>query len=110
LFCFSSFFLPSHRDIDRHKIRYWAGECNFDDMRFEIMAHTLRVYRPKGNCPGRYQPQLDFSRAAAPWRYSFTDISIPSQHTITGRRFDAEVIISHAYSVKKDGKLVSIPE
>jgi hypothetical protein len=89
-------------------MRYWAGECDFADMRFAVMPHTLRVYRPVGNCAGRYQPQLDFSRGfPAPWRYAFTDISVPSQHTIEGKQFAAEVIMSHAYSARKENKLVS---
>jgi hypothetical protein len=91
-------------------MRYWASECDFADMKFEVMAHTLRVYRPRRKCPGRFQPQLDFSRGfPAPWRYAFTDISIPSQHTMEGRRFDAEVIMSHAYGERDKEKLVRGP-
>jgi hypothetical protein len=88
-------------------MRYWAGQCDFDDMKFEVMAHTLRVYRPDQKCPGPDQPQVDFSQAAAAWSFAFTDVSVPSQHTVGGKRFAAEMILSHAYTGKKNGKRVS---
>jgi hypothetical protein len=88
-------------------MRYWAGECAFANMTFEIMPHRLRVYRPKDPCSGQYQPQLDFSRGfPAPWLYAFTDISVPSQHTMEGTHFAAEVTLSHSYSERKEGKYV----
>ena len=42
-----------------------------------------------------------------PWLLSFTDISVPSQHTLDGKRYDAEVVLSHVYSVNTDDRQVS---
>jgi hypothetical protein len=90
-------------------MRYWSGECRFRDFRFEVLPHTLRVYRPTKTCPGSAQPQMDFSKGfPSPWRYTFTDISIPSQHTFEGKSFAAEVTMSHTYSIAVDDKLVSV--
>jgi hypothetical protein len=92
---------------DLHKMRYWSGECDFDRMKFEVLPHALRVYRPDRSCPGRHQPQMDFSRGfPVPWKYSFTDISVPSQHELEGRRYAAEVILAHTYSARIETKLV----
>jgi hypothetical protein len=91
-------------------MRYWAGECSYGDSKFEIMPHTLRVYRPNKPCgaPGTVQPQMDYSQGfPVPWIYKFTDISVPAQHTIEGKPFDAEVIMSHTFTADVDEKHVS---
>jgi hypothetical protein len=66
---------------------------------------VLRAYQPHG-C-GSW-PNIDFSRGFPdPWHLAFTDISVPSQHVQDGKRYDAEVVLSHVYSKDKDNKLVS---
>lgn len=93
--------------IDRHRMRYFAGECRFNKMDFQILPHVLRAYQPRQNCSGDFQPGIDFSRGFPhPWLLSFTDISIPSQHVIDGKRYDAEVVLSHTYSIEKGDRLV----
>jgi hypothetical protein len=66
---------------------------------------VLRAYQPK-SCDS--QPNIDFSRGFPdPWHLSFTDISVPSQHVQEGKRYDAEVVLSHVYSKNRPNKLVS---
>lgn len=90
-------------------MRFWAGECHFDDMHFEVLPHRLRAYRPEKDCTGESQPSLDFSRGfPVPWLLSFTDISVPSQHEMEGKHYDAEVTLSHTFTVQKHDKQVSI--
>jgi hypothetical protein len=83
---------------DRHRMRYWAGECDFNDMRFQVLPHVLRAYQPVAKCSGVFQPQLDYSKGfPSPWQLAFTDISVPSHHTINGVGFDGEIVLSHYY-------------
>jgi len=105
------FYNESRTCRDRHLMRYNAGECKLDDMDFQILPHVLRVYQPENACSGKRQPSIDFSRGYPfPWLLSFTDISVPSQHMIGGRRYDAEVVLTHTYSVPHNTeRLVSAP-
>jgi len=76
-------------------------------MDFQILPHVLRAYQPRQKCSGDFQPGIDFSRGFPhPWLLSFTDISIPSQHVIDGKRYDAEVVLSHTYSIENGDRLV----
>jgi hypothetical protein len=60
-----------------------------------ILPHVLRVMWPQ-NCT--VTPQIDFSRGSPdPWNMRFMDITVPSQHTVDGKRFAAEIILSHTY-------------
>jgi hypothetical protein len=90
-------------------MRYWAGECDFQDMQFVILPHVLRAYQPVEKCPGEFQPQIDFSKGyPVPWQLAFTDVSVPSHHTIDGVGYDAEVVLSHYYGdVVNPDRLVS---
>jgi hypothetical protein len=83
---------------DRHRMNYVKGSCRFDTLDFEVLPHVLRVYQPRRNdC--NVAPNIDFSLGyPVPWLLEFTDISVPSQHTQDGHRYDAEVILSHTYS------------
>jgi len=90
---------------DRHRMNYGSGNCRFDAYRFEILPHTLRAYQPH-YCAN--QSWIDFSMGFPnDWHLEFTDISVPSQHSINGKRYDAEVVMSHSYSVDRIDRLVS---
>jgi hypothetical protein len=42
-----------------------------------------------------------------PWLLRYTDVTIPSQHTIDKKRYSAEIILSHTYSnINKTDKLI----
>jgi hypothetical protein len=74
-------------------------------MKFQILPHVLRAYQPN-KCPGR-QPNIDFSMGFPyPWLLKFTDITIPSHHTQDGKRYDAEVVLTHVYSRNNPKKMV----
>lgn len=69
-----------------------------DDSRLssKILPHVLRVEWPL-SC-GTVTPQIDFSRGFPdPWNMRFMDISVPSQHTMDGKRYPAEITLSHTY-------------
>jgi hypothetical protein len=119
---------------DQHRMNFVTGNCHVEQVDFEILPHgkckqrgshvyitfcllvlyvshsmifflVLRAYQPHG-CGSL--PNIDFSRGFPdPWHLAFTDISVPSQHVQGGKRYDAEVVLSHVYSKEKDNKLVS---
>jgi hypothetical protein len=91
-------------------MNYYAGECKLNKMDFQVLPRALRVYQPD-NCGDGQQPGIDFSWGFPdPWHLTFTDISVPSQHMMDGKLYDAEVILSHVYSVDQDDRLVSTNE
>lgn len=82
------------------------GTCPFEEYRFEILPHVLRVYH-KGEDTCGVDPNIDFSMGFPnPWMLSFTDVSVPSQHTQNGRRYDAELVLSHVYSRDVEDRLI----
>jgi hypothetical protein len=86
-------------------LQYGTGQCHVDDMKFQILPHVLRTYQPN-RCPGQ-QPNIDFSMGFPyPWLLKFTDITIPSHHMQDGKRYDAEVVLTHAYSKNNPKKMV----
>lgn len=95
---------------DRHLMRIWLGNCQMNKLKFEILPHVLRAYQPEDDCPGNEQPSIDFSRGFPErWLLEFTDVHVPSQHTIEGEQFDAEITLSHTYEdVDKADRLVSL--
>jgi hypothetical protein len=88
-------------------MNFVRGNCRFSKMDFQILPHVLRVYQPP-ECD--VEPTIDFSKGyPVPWRLEFTDISVPSQHTQDGRRYDAEVNLHHTYGVNGFDRLVRFP-
>jgi carbonic anhydrase len=84
---------------DRHRMNYVKGDCRFDTLDFEILPHVLRVYQPSHEQKCNVTPTIDFSMGFPyPWLLEFSDISVPSQHTQDGYRYDAEVVLSHTSS------------
>ena len=77
-------------------------------MDFQILPHVLRAYQPPvEHCLSL--PWIDFSWTfPVPWIPTFTDISVPSHHMQDGKRYDAEVVISHVYAHNKETRLVRI--
>lgn len=41
-----------------------------------------------------------------PWMLQFTDIVVPSNHAFEGKIYDAEVVLSHVYSVNQHDRLI----
>jgi hypothetical protein len=86
-------------------MNFVKGDCELGEMDFQILPHALRAYLPE-SCG--IAPNIDFSRGFPnPWLLEYTDISVPAQHMQDGKKYDAEVILSHSYSVNKTGKEVS---
>lgn len=90
---------------DRHKMGYKNGDCaRFPAMNFTVERHVLRAMQPllpDGNSVCLEPANIDFSMGFPdPWHLLFTDIKVPSEHMQDGKRYDAEVVLSHEYSYK----------
>lgn len=87
------------------------GTCLWEDMsgHFEISRHSLQMYIPMrddgdidcANASGeRKYPRLDYSKGFPDWWHlDRTDIKVPSEHTQQGKRYAAEVVLSHFYEL-----------
>lgn len=85
-------------------MHFQKGNCDFADLRFEILPHTLRVHQPSV-CHDL--PNIDFSWGFPnPWILTHTDVIVPSLHRHEGRQFDGEIVMSHVYSTDMVGKRV----
>lgn len=105
---------------DWHHMKYQAGACTWEDLvdndesihrnNFLIRRHALQILTPVGEdgelkcynkSLGEYQyPRLDVSKGFPQYFHlAHTEISVPSQHTQEGKRYDAEVSLAHFYSV-----------
>jgi hypothetical protein len=100
--------------IDVHWMQYHDSSCTFDQLKekngFRIERHSLKIVQPivlnatgsyvldcqaKGKSWGR----IDFSRGFTAWWYlSHLDVKVPSEHVQEGKRYDAEIQLSHFYS------------
>jgi hypothetical protein len=81
---------------------------------FKIERHSLQILQPideneKLRCDsdsGRLFPRLDYSKGFSDWWFlSHTELTVPSEHTQEGKRYDAEVHLAHFYSVKHERKV-----
>ena len=100
--------LPS---LNSSRIQFLDGSCEWEDMTnsFEISRHSLQIHTPiRGNgdidCVNangeRKFPKLDYSKGFPDWWYlSRTDIKVPSEHVQEGKRYAAEVQLSHFYEI-----------
>ena len=87
------------------------GSCVWEDMedQFEIGRSSLTIHTPLQsngdidcvNSEGeRKFPKLDYSKGFPDWWYlSQTDITVPSEHVQHGKRYAAEVKLSHFYEL-----------
>lgn len=76
---------------------------------FKISRHALQIDVPLrddgdidcANAEGeRIFPQIDYSKGFPDWWHlDRTDIKVPSEHTQHGKRYAAEVVLSHFYEV-----------
>lgn len=103
---------PDEKDCpDWHWIQYLDGTCSWEDMdgHFEIGRSALRLHTPLTNggdidCVNqdgeRKFPKLDYSKGFPDWWYlSETSITVPSEHVQHGKRYAAEVKLSHFYEI-----------
>ena len=98
---------------------YNDGTCNWHDItkngysihsnNFKIQRHSLQILQPI-NENGELQcddvkrgaefPRLDYSKGFPDfWYLSHTEVTVPSEHTQEGKRYGAEVHLSHFYSI-----------
>ena len=111
---------------DWHHMKYFEGACKWDDLvdnahsihrnNFLIRRHALQILQPVDDggvlqCVdnnllgrinetdhGRVYPRLDVSKGFPKYfLLAHTEISVPSQHTQEGIRYDAEVSMAHFY-------------
>ena len=85
---------------------FQEGNCEFEDMDFEILPHVLRANQPRVPCSD--PPNIDFSWGFPdPWLLAYTDVVVPSLHRQDGHQYDGEIVLSHTYSVDEADKRVS---
>eukprot|EP00529_Nitzschia_sp_RCC80_P003057 CAMPEP_0113452454 /NCGR_PEP_ID=MMETSP0014_2-20120614/6854_1 /TAXON_ID=2857 /ORGANISM="Nitzschia sp." /LENGTH=1126 /DNA_ID=CAMNT_0000343825 /DNA_START=1476 /DNA_END=4856 /DNA_ORIENTATION=- /assembly_acc=CAM_ASM_000159 len=96
---------------DWHWMNFEDGTCTWDDMKnsFEINRHALTMNIPMRdngdiNCRSsegfRKYPRLDYSKGFPDWWHlDRTEIKVPSEHTQNGKRYAAEVVLSHFYEL-----------
>eukprot|EP00548_Thalassiothrix_antarctica_P017688 CAMPEP_0194195270 /NCGR_PEP_ID=MMETSP0154-20130528/76044_1 /TAXON_ID=1049557 /ORGANISM="Thalassiothrix antarctica, Strain L6-D1" /LENGTH=605 /DNA_ID=CAMNT_0038919785 /DNA_START=218 /DNA_END=2033 /DNA_ORIENTATION=+ len=81
---------------------------------YKIERHALQILQPIDDdgtlqCDdqnGRNFPRLDYSKGFPDWWFlSHTEVTVPSEHTQHGKRYDAEVHLSHFYSVEHERKI-----
>ena len=94
-----------------YRVQYMDGSCVWEDManQFEIGRSSLTMHMPLRtngdiDCVDiegeRKFPKLDYSKGFPDWWYlSQTDISVPSEHVQHGKRYAAEVKLSHFYEI-----------
>jgi len=109
---------------DYHWMAYQDGTCDWHDMimngfsrdmnNFKIERHALQILQPIDDTGtlqcndknGRNFPKLDYSKGFPDWWFlSHTEVTVPSEHTQHGKRYDAEVHLSHFYSVEHERKV-----
>ena len=83
---------------------------------FRINRHGLQILTPIDENTGELQcqgftgrqfPRLDYPKGFPDWWYlSHTDITVPSEHTQGGKRYAAEVHLSHFYSVAHETRQI----
>jgi len=89
-----------------HEILFEKGTCEVEDIKFEITPYSLKGTYPRdnflrGNCT---PPTLDLSDSFHP-RYTNTfEMKVPSEHTINGTRYDAEIQFSQVENEAEEHK------
>lgn len=90
---------------------FLRGSCGFGRMKMSMERHGLRAYQPMnpdGSVDCAEPANIDFSMGfPEPWHLVYTDFKVPSEHTLDGKRYDAEIVLAHIYSVDKPNKHVS---
>jgi hypothetical protein len=93
------------------RMNFEDGSCSWSDMQdqFVINRHALQIHTPLtsdgdidcANSAGeRKYPRLDYSKGFPDWWHlDRTDIKVPSEHTQHGKRYAAEVSLSHFYEL-----------
>jgi len=106
---------------DWHWMKYRDGACAWNDLvdnddsmhrnNFLIDRHALQILQPVDDdgvlqcfnetLGGRIYPKLDYSKGFPDWwNLHHTEISVPSEHTQEGVRYDAEVTLAHFYEIE----------
>jgi hypothetical protein len=110
---------PNEKECpDWHWMKFQDGACTWDDLvdnddsihrnNFLIRRHGLQILQPvdnngnlecfKESLGGARYPRLDYSKGFPNWWHlAHTEISVPSEHTQEGKRYDAEVTLAHFY-------------
>jgi hypothetical protein len=91
------------------RMQFKDGTCDWEDVEDQFiigrsgLTHKIPV-KNNGDidCKAldgeRRFPRLDYSKGYSDWWFlSQTDISVPSEHVQHGKRYDAEVVLSHFY-------------
>lgn len=91
--------VQSSKCVDDHKIHYKRGSYNWDQIRFQIEPHALRVKFPKANeFDNKTPPGANFSKLSSFFIPAvYMDVKIPSEHYKHGTQYPGEIHIGHKY-------------
>jgi len=78
-----------------HHMLLKEGTCKLDDINFKIQPWGLAGYY-EGRCNA---PSIDIADSFHERAASRFDLKVPSEHTIEGKRYDAEFYIAHFHNV-----------
>jgi len=78
-----------------HRMYIDRGNCALHDIQFEITPYSLKGTYPKG-CR---RPSIDISNSFHDRYASTFELKVPSEHTIEGKQYDAELYVSHVDNV-----------
>jgi len=88
--------------LEHHQIRTRRGDFNLAEVDFKILPNALRMELPRsitkmvdGVEVGRFPPQADYSEGWPKCPVKHLEIKVPSEHTIYGKQYPAEVTIAH---------------
>lgn len=90
--------------VEHHQIRTRRGDFNLTEVEFSIRPNALRMEFPRnttvvtedGVTIQRLPPQADASNGWSHFPVKHVEIKTPSEHSIYGKRYPAEITIVHA--------------
>lgn len=103
--------LPNEICLDDHEIlsrKIRRSDCKFDDFSWSITPHFLRATMPPDDsfC---IRPHIDLPNGFGnKWNLQFMELHIRAEHTLDGRRYDAELQMVHLGLDPNHEKLATI--
>jgi len=103
--------LPNAICMDTHEIltrQIRSSDCKFDDFTWSITPHTLRASMPLNNefCN---RPHIDLPNGFGnKWPLQYMELHMRAEHTLDGRRYDAELQMVHLGTEPNEEKLAVI--
>lgn len=101
---------PSHPCQDLHELlsnQISANDCAREDMNFAITPYALMAYFPANDATCR-RPLLILSGRFDPYVIMWMELHARSEHTLDGKRYDAELQMVHGGTGREDGQVMTV--